>query len=82
MNSETVACPTYILTDTTQVACHGSFTSLENAMAYGKQMQELGLCETYTVGGYTDGMFQSIFTFSPELGYSPAGIVPADYSDL
>lgn len=80
--NETIVCPTYILTDSTQIACHGSFPSIEEAAAYARQLQELGLCQTFTVGGYSDGKYVNVFTSSQDSGYSPADTVLVGCSGL
>lgn len=51
----------YILTDTFQIACHGSFPSVEEAVFHARGLQTLGLCRTFNVGGYSDGKFQVVY---------------------
>lgn len=77
MTAETIVCPTYMLTDATQIASHGSFASVNDAITYAKQLQEFGLCQTFTVGGYSDGKFVTVFTSSPVLECNPADTVLA-----
>jgi hypothetical protein len=79
MIAETINCPIYTLTDATQIACHGSFSSVNDAITHARQLQEFGLCQTFTVGGYSDGKFVTVFTSSPVLECNPADTVLAGY---
>lgn len=46
--------PMFTLTDTNQIASHGtSFRSLAEAKNYAISLQKLGLCKSYSVGKYT-----------------------------
>lgn len=45
----------YTLTDTHQIACHGtSFPSIIAAKTYARRLQSLGLCQTYSIGYYSE----------------------------
>lgn len=61
----------YTLTDTHQIACHGSFASVEEAILYARNLQtNFGLCRTFNVGGYIDGKFQVVYeekSLAPEV---------------
>lgn len=51
----------YTLTDTNQIACHGSFTSIAEARNYAYELRKIGLCKTYNIGTYIDGKWEVVY---------------------
>lgn len=50
------------LTDTTQIACHGtSFKSIAEARNYATTLQELNLCKTFSIGQYTKEGYVEVY---------------------
>lgn len=44
----------FTLTDTSQIACHGtSFKNVAEAKNYAISLQKFGLCRSYSIGKYT-----------------------------
>ena len=52
----------YYLTDTYQLACHGTYANIAKAKNYAHSLQELGLCKTFNIGTYINGKFEIIYS--------------------
>lgn len=53
----------FTLTDTTQVACHGTgFQSIAEAKEYAITLRNnYGLCKSFSIGTYKDGKFVEVY---------------------
>lgn len=51
----------FILTDTTQIACHGNFPSIIAAKNYAWNMRNLDLCLTFNIGQYIDQKYVIVY---------------------
>jgi hypothetical protein len=61
------SCSQYVLTGLEPVVgCYGTgFPSVAAARAYAVELQELGLCIRYSIGGYRDGQYIEVYRSRP-----------------
>ena len=58
----------YTLTDTHQIACHGSNPDLDSAIDYAKSLQSFGLCKSFSIGTYIAGKFTEVYKEKDGIG--------------
>ena len=51
----------FMLTDTSQIAYHGSFETLAEAKNYAVILQQWELCKSYSIGKYIDRRFVEVY---------------------
>lgn len=51
----------YIVTQVEPPACMGEFSSRQEAIAWAENYKQFGLCSTYTIGTYINGVFVGVY---------------------